>query len=429
MFFKSGFVTAVSLAASLVDAHMIMHTPHPYGEDSLTNSPLAADGSDFPCKLRPGVFNPPKSKNIMPIGAPQQLTFKGSATHGGGSCQLSLTTEKEPKKDTKWMVIKSYEGGCPADTTGNLQGGPNSLDPYKFNYTIPEGIKPGDYTLAWTWFNRIGNREMYMNCAPITVTGGSGKRDDDANEGEGEGEESSSGNNVEKRDGAEFPPMFVANVNGCTTPESKDVRFPNPGKYVDRLGKPQQLAPEGQPACHGKPTFQGEGIKPNAGGSSPTGVTTGGGASATSGGSGSTQTSGGGGNGNGNGNAAASSSPAAGGGASPTTSQGSGASSTPTSGGSSGGGSGGGGGEAKCDTEGDWNCIAGSSFQRCASGKWTKPQQLASGTRCNAGQSKELKIEPEPEPSPSSSNLKARNLTSAMRQHRRRMFHHEVHQS
>jgi hypothetical protein len=43
-----------------------------------------------------------------------------------------------------------------------------------------------------------------------------------------------------------------------------------------------------------------------------------------------------------------------------------------------------------CTTEGLWNCIGGSSFQRCASGSWSASQQMAAGTTCQAGQSMNL---------------------------------------
>jgi hypothetical protein len=34
------------------------------------------------------------------------------------------------------------------------------------------------------------------------------------------------------------PPMFVANVNGCTTKESVDIRFPQAGDNVEYKGQP-----------------------------------------------------------------------------------------------------------------------------------------------------------------------------------------------
>ena len=156
MFAKS-FVVAM-LGASVTQAHMIMTNPVPYSKGSLNNSPLAADGSDFPCKLRADTFTVTK-ENIMKIGEPQTMTFEGSATHGGGSCQLSVTSDRKPTKDSEWKVIKSFEGGCPANVDGNESSNDNS----KFEFAIPEGIEAGKYTIAWTWFNRIGNREMYMN--------------------------------------------------------------------------------------------------------------------------------------------------------------------------------------------------------------------------------------------------------------------------
>ncbi|KAL8949295.1 MAG: hypothetical protein Q9222_004581 [Ikaeria aurantiellina] len=217
---------------SVTNAHMKMATPVPYGISSLNNSPLDASGSDFPCKQRPGVYDAPASKNIMPIGAPQTLSFNGSATHGGGSCQISLTKDLKPTKNSKWMVIHSIEGGCPASAAGNIGNSPDGHDATQFKYSIPSGIAPADYTLAWTWFNKVGNREMYMNCAPVTVTAGSGKRDLDHELCNVTEEHTSE--ELFTRD-TSFPDMFKANIgNGCTTVEATDVVFPNPGSSVQK---------------------------------------------------------------------------------------------------------------------------------------------------------------------------------------------------
>jgi hypothetical protein len=220
-------LAAASGLISTAHAHMKLSSPVPYGKSTLNNSPLAADGSDFPCKQRPGVYalEGALEQNTMQIGQPQTLSFTGGATHGGGSCQVSITEDKEPTKDSKWSVIHSIEGGCPAATEGNLSGDPESAVAGVFTYKIPDSVKPGQYTLAWTWFNRIGNREMYMDCAPINVVAGAQKRHIPPQ-----------GQSVAKRAPA-LPDMFVANIgNGCSTVETKDLKFPNPGESVQKAG-------------------------------------------------------------------------------------------------------------------------------------------------------------------------------------------------
>jgi hypothetical protein len=80
-----------------------------------------------------------------------------------------------------WKVIMSYIGGCPTDARGNLPtavacNGENSPDCMNnLSFKIPPEVKDGNATLAWTWFNNVGNREMYMNRA--TVPGVSGAND------------------------------------------------------------------------------------------------------------------------------------------------------------------------------------------------------------------------------------------------------------
>lgn len=349
------------LGAVAVNAHMIMTNPVPYSKDSINNSPLAADGSDFPCKLRPNVFEVTQENNIQ-IGTLHPLTFEGSAVHGGGSCQISLTTDRQPTKQSEWKVITSYEGGCPANTDGNLPGGSTMADPFKFNFTIPDGIAPGKYTLAWTWFNRIGNREMYMNCAPVTITGGSSKRSDQAEKVPF----------IEKRT-ANFPPMFVANVNGCTTKEGIDIRFPQPGSDIQYLGSPSNLAPAGEPACTGTPTFGGAGDTGSGSSGSGSGS---GSASSVAPSSASTETP------------SAAPIPSSTVTPSPTSTPSEPVPVPSSSSGSSSSGS----LSGPCSPEGQWNCIAGTSFQRCASGQWSVAQQMAAGTACAPGRSSELSI-------------------------------------
>ncbi|KAJ5267309.1 CAZyme family AA11 [Penicillium angulare] len=230
---------SIIMAVGWASGHMILNNPKPFGKATLNNSPLAADGSDFPCKLRPGAFEAPEEQNIVGVGETHPLSFEGGAMHGGGSCQVSLTIDRIPSKDSEWLVIKSFEGGCPASTSGSIGSSSAAVDPFHFNFTVPESMKPGDYTLAWTWFNQIGNREMYMNCAPITITG-------------------LPANGSQTR--PSFPPMFIANINGCNTTENVDIRFPHPGNALEYNGDPAKLAPLGLPACTGVPLFGDRGV-------------------------------------------------------------------------------------------------------------------------------------------------------------------------
>jgi hypothetical protein len=379
-------------AATLASAHMEMNTPQPYGRSSLNNSPLEASGSDFPCKQRGGVYDLEGASNVYALGSTNPLKFTGQAVHGGGSCQVSITYDAQPNKNSVWKVIKSIEGGCPArGEAGNMGDNAGADDPYTYDFTIPADIPAGTGTIAWTWFNKIGNREMYMNCGPVTLTGTGG---------------SEAAYNA-------LPDMFVANIgNGCGTPSGTDLLFPNPGAAVEKLNgatdafaAPTGSCPAGNGGAGGGSGGGNGGAAPTTKKSSPTTKKSSppttartqpsktalpGGVfvpvesdepasppattappkaspSATPGNGGSGNGSGNG-NGNGNGNG---------------------------SGSGSGSGSGGQGAQAAgtaCSEEGMWNCVGGTSFQRCASGAWSPVQQLAAGTSCTPGQSANINM-------------------------------------
>lgn len=220
MYTKTLFTAASLLAAA--NAHLFIQSPTPIPGNGV-KPPLDPSGSDFPCH---GVSLPTTGGQVMPAGSSQLLEFDdgggaNTATHGGGSCQISITYETDADKvkdPANWYVIYSIEGGCPVTAHGNLAvskqcTGPDQTECLnQFNFTIPKGVKDGHAILAWTWFNTIGNREMYMDCVNTQLTGGDGS------------------------EMASFPSMFVANladVNaGCATEENTYVGFPDPGPYV-----------------------------------------------------------------------------------------------------------------------------------------------------------------------------------------------------
>ncbi|TWU71682.1 hypothetical protein ED733_001900 [Metarhizium rileyi] len=200
--------------ASLTAAHMEMTWPPPFRSsrnphrtkvDYDMTSPLQSGGSNFPCKGYHSLYNTDEGRSVVEWEAGQVYNFTvgGSATHGGGSCQVSLSYDQ----GSTWTVIRSYIGNCPLKRT--------------WDFTIPADTPTGDAIFAWSWFNRVGNREMYMNCARVTIQNSRGG-------GSMNGESSF-------YDG---PAMFVANVGKqCSTLEGSDVLFPNPGPATDNVSQ------------------------------------------------------------------------------------------------------------------------------------------------------------------------------------------------
>ncbi|KAK2069880.1 hypothetical protein P8C59_004424 [Phyllachora maydis] len=218
-------VAALVGLPGLADGHMFINSPVPI-PGSAPKDPLDGSGANFPCH---GVALPSTGGISMKAGSSQLLSWElnggeNTAVHGGGSCELSITYETDPvkvKDPSNWKVIYAIEEDCMSNTYQNLDafGAKSCSDPStngvdcvnSFNYTIPRGVKDGNAVLAWTWFNTVGNREMYMNCANVAFTGGDGSELD------------------------EMPAMFVANlaaIDSCPTTQSVHVAFPHPGKYV-----------------------------------------------------------------------------------------------------------------------------------------------------------------------------------------------------
>lgn len=102
-----------------------------------------------------------------------------------------------------FAVIASIIGGC-------LTGSGTSIK-FPIPADLPSASKA---TLMWTWQNKVGNREMYGNCAVIDVTGSSSS--------------SFTG-----------PVPFRVNTfpdGTCINTEGQDMVYPNPGPSVQYFG-------------------------------------------------------------------------------------------------------------------------------------------------------------------------------------------------
>ncbi|QPC75120.1 hypothetical protein HYE68_005872 [Fusarium pseudograminearum] len=442
----SSFALCLGLAG-LAQAHMEMISPAPFkskdnphaGSDvdySMT-APLDASGSDFPCKGYHSLFGTAQGASVADWDAGSQQTMKitGGANHGGGSCQASLSFDK----GKSWQVIHSFIGNCPAAGTSS------------FDFKVPSDAPSGEAIFAWSWFNQIGNREMYMNCAAVTIKGGSKRASAMSNR----------------------PAMFVANVgNGCSTEESSDLEFPDPGPDVSNDSQ-NTTGPKGTCAKGGSGggsgSGSGDGAAPSAAPSAPAdngnnGGNNGAAPSVPAGGNDGSYNPG-----NDGGSGAAPSTPAAPaptkpasgtpdayvpssssatdsgpnsqtsspGGVfitAPQPAEGTAAPSAPSAPADDGAGSstlltmtkpapaaptsvvtpepapaaptppatpaapdtgaGGSGAEEKagsaCTEEGQWNCIGGSKYQRCASGAWSVVQSMAAGTTCSGSKTQAM---------------------------------------
>ena len=357
-----------------------MTSPAPYGSSSLNNFPLdnKVDGtlpasgiSDFPCKLRGSdtYTLPTSGYTSMPLGSTQEMTFEGSAVHGGGSCQVSISYDLEPTANSTFKVIHSVEGGCPMMNIAGNNGGDNVSIPVPdaLHFAIPETFPTGKATLAWTWFNKVGNREMYMNCAPIEIGSNSTTKRDQQ---------------LVERDMSAYnalPDIFVANIGGtCGTEQSTDLLFPDPGESVERLNG-ATTAFAAPTSCTGvTAAASGVGSAPSATSAISVATTS----STAIGGVFATESS-----------AAPAVTPISSVAALSSTLSTSTtvSASTPSGTGTTGSGSAFTAGTA-CSTEGMWNCIGGSQFQECASGVWSAVQGVAAGTTCTSGQSMNIDV-------------------------------------
>ncbi|KAK0706341.1 hypothetical protein B0T26DRAFT_655767 [Lasiosphaeria miniovina] len=381
--FTTGLLALLVAGGQLAAAHMEMQFPAPlrskYNPNAVNidysmTAPLSGDGSNYPCKgyLSDIGSAAGKSTATFAPGGTYNFTIVGGAAHGGGSCQASLSYDG----GKTFTVVQSIVGGCPLSSS--------------YPFSIPSDAKTGDAIFAWTWNNNLGNREIYMNCAAVTIGGGSSKREPLAERAVAF---------------SSRPSIFLANVgNGCKTVDSADVIYPNPGPDVVTNKGATQSPPTG--TC-GSAAAAGSGSDSGSGSSSGSGSGSGSGAgsssSAGAGAGASTSTS----------SAPAFAAPSPTTTAVPTvsptlpgyttpvaavpttlqTATKASSAAAPLGTGTGTGTSTGSGSSAAgtyspgtaCTNEGAWNCIAGNAFQRCASGSWSAVISMAAGTKCTAG--------------------------------------------
>lgn len=197
--FSSSSLASFCLFLGASQAHLHITSPAPYNAPENPNaqsknydisSPISA--AKWPCS---GTSGP--SVQTLKTGEQASIKFSGGADHNGGSCQVALSFDGQKT----FYVLHSFIGGCPVQNS-------------EVSYTVPSDTPLGDATLAWVWHNKVGNREVYANCAGVTVEKGSG----------GPSPAVAFNNR---------PDLFVANLgNGCEVPQGTIAIYPNPGPDV-----------------------------------------------------------------------------------------------------------------------------------------------------------------------------------------------------
>ena len=154
MYIRSILLLALAALTGLTSAHMEMidppalltkgnrNTGQPTTESYDMKGPLSADGANFPCKGTLKALGTSQGSSVATwqAGSRQTWTLEGSTTHGGGSCQASISTDQ----GRSFKVVHSYIGGCPLKLS--------------WDFKVPNDTPQGPALFAFSWNNRGGNR-------------------------------------------------------------------------------------------------------------------------------------------------------------------------------------------------------------------------------------------------------------------------------
>ena len=159
----------VALSSGVV-AHMEMISPaalltkgnpntgEPTTESYDMKGPLSPDGSNFPCKGTLKALGTSQGASVATwqAGSRQTWTLEGATTHGGGSCQASISTDQ----GRSFKVVHSYIGGCPLKL--------------RWDFKVPNDTPQGPALFAFSWNNRGGNRVSLLHPLPPCFSSPSG---------------------------------------------------------------------------------------------------------------------------------------------------------------------------------------------------------------------------------------------------------------
>jgi hypothetical protein len=154
----------------LAVSHMILLEPPTYmhadGSKPSLN-PLDTATNTFPCQG----LTQASSATTVNAGDNLRVMFgttteaSETATHGGGTCQFSVSYDYPASANATWKNIYVVMGGCPTQNTENIQNHNQCGNSYdnpaagcisQFDIPIPKQLHSGSASFAWTWFNAVG---------------------------------------------------------------------------------------------------------------------------------------------------------------------------------------------------------------------------------------------------------------------------------
>jgi hypothetical protein len=154
------FYLVNSLLANICNAHISMSYPISRRNQL---SKIYRDSNNVDYDLRTPLYTNPNNFTFpckgFPVG-PSTTTYKdnsisvtleGTAVHGGGHCQFGISYDNK-----NFLVLKTVLNSC-------------LLDSMTYTFNLPDNAPGNNLIVFWTWVNRIGNREYYMECADVTV--------------------------------------------------------------------------------------------------------------------------------------------------------------------------------------------------------------------------------------------------------------------
>ncbi|KAJ1993723.1 hypothetical protein H4R33_000578 [Dimargaris cristalligena] len=163
--------TALILGALVtsVAGHIFLETPcvrgstiasckYPNPDPNYLSAPIGSGGvKAFPLCHYTEAYASPVA--IYKAGGSASVKFSSTgAAHNGGHCQFSLSYDK----GKTFTAIHTIMNSCPT------LGGSLSVP-------IPSNAPSAAMAIfAWTWVNKSGNREFYMNCADVKIEGKAG---------------------------------------------------------------------------------------------------------------------------------------------------------------------------------------------------------------------------------------------------------------